>query len=163
MSIIKKALLGLSGLGLMLSFSFQSASAMPNPASENCVKQGGKLELVNGQGYCTLPSGVRCEEWALFRNECPTQAKPAIVGGYTTISVKDAGVQAAARFAAGKLGNKKTKLTAVHKAESQVVAGTNYRMKLTLSNRKQYEVVVFQGLNKRYQLTSANPIKNHAR
>ena len=164
MSIAKKALLGLSGLGLMFSFGIPSANAMPNPASENCVKQGGKLELVNEQGgqagYCTLPNGVRCDEWALFRKECPTHAKPAITGGYTSVSVKDAGVQAAARFAAGKLGNKKAKLTAVHNAESQVVAGKNYRIKLSLSNRKQYEVVVFQDLNNRYQLTSAKPIKN---
>jgi hypothetical protein len=103
---------------------------------------------------------VRCEEWALFRNECPTPVKPAIVGGYSVISVKDAGVQAAARFASAKLGNKRTKLTSVNVAETQVVAGINYRMKLTLSNRKQYEVVVFQGLDKHYQLTSAKPIAN---
>lgn len=47
---------------------------LPNPASVYCQQQGGTLELVDTpqgqQGFCTLPSGERCEEWALFRGEC---------------------------------------------------------------------------------------------
>jgi uncharacterized protein len=46
-----------------------------NPASVNCEKKGGKLEIVDeeaGQkGICTLPDGTKCEEWAYFRGECP--------------------------------------------------------------------------------------------
>lgn len=46
---------------------------MNNPASEYCVSQGGKLEIVNGpggqRGFCTLPNGNRVEEWELFRNK----------------------------------------------------------------------------------------------
>lgn len=49
------------------------AVGMPNPASAFCIAQGGKLDIVSeeaGQvGYCTLPSGERVEEWALFRRE----------------------------------------------------------------------------------------------
>ena len=45
-----------------------------NPASQNCIKLGGTLEIVNKEnasvGYCHLPSGKICEEWSLFRNEC---------------------------------------------------------------------------------------------
>lgn len=45
-----------------------------NPASVNCTDAGGTLEIVNeesGQvGYCHLSSGLVCEEWAFFRNEC---------------------------------------------------------------------------------------------
>lgn len=46
-----------------------------NPASTNCVKLGGTLEIVDGEGgqysLCHLPDGRVCEEWALFRdNEC---------------------------------------------------------------------------------------------
>jgi putative hemolysin len=46
-----------------------------NPASTNCVKLGGTLEIAEGEGgqygLCHLPDGRVCEEWALFRdNEC---------------------------------------------------------------------------------------------
>lgn len=49
---------------------------LANPASMNCVKLGGTLEIRDeaaGQsGYCHLPSGIVCEEWALMRGECGT-------------------------------------------------------------------------------------------
>lgn len=48
---------------------------LANPASTNCLKLGGKLEIIpnaddSQEGNCTLPSGKVCEEWALFRGEC---------------------------------------------------------------------------------------------
>lgn len=47
------------------------AIGIANPASEHCVKLGGKLEIrseTGGQvGYCHLPDGRVVEEWALFR------------------------------------------------------------------------------------------------
>lgn len=55
---------------------------MANPASEYCIKQGGKLEIISeeppeapggggGQvGMCTLPGGQVCEEWTFYRGEC---------------------------------------------------------------------------------------------
>ena len=51
-----------------------SATEMANPASVNCVKVGGKLNIKRtpqGEfGMCQLPSGKVCEEWALFRGQC---------------------------------------------------------------------------------------------
>ena len=52
-----------------------SANALANPASVNCEKVGGTLEIMTqkdgGQyGICTGANGVKCEEWALFRGEC---------------------------------------------------------------------------------------------
>lgn len=45
---------------------------MANPASENCVKLGGRLEMrqeANGTvGYCHLPDGRVVEEWELCRS-----------------------------------------------------------------------------------------------
>lgn len=45
-----------------------------NPASVNCVNKGGTLEMREETGgtagYCHLPSGTVCEEWALFRGTC---------------------------------------------------------------------------------------------
>lgn len=49
---------------------------MPNPASEYCIKQGGKSILQkdkDGSEYtlCQLPNGQIIEEWELFRNDHP--------------------------------------------------------------------------------------------
>lgn len=46
-----------------------------NPASENCVRQGGKLEIYKSRSggeyaLCVFPDGSQCEEWALYRGEC---------------------------------------------------------------------------------------------
>lgn len=53
-----------------------------NPASENCIAKGGKLEIVDTpegqQGMCTLPDGTRCEEWAYMRGECPCGECPQL-------------------------------------------------------------------------------------
>lgn len=50
-------------------------TTLANPASVNCTNVGGVLEIVEeagGQtGYCHLPDGRVCEEWALYRsNSC---------------------------------------------------------------------------------------------
>lgn len=48
-----------------------------NPASLNCLQNQGRLETVHTpQGavtYCHLPGGKRCEEWDMFRGNCPTR------------------------------------------------------------------------------------------
>ncbi|GLQ72667.1 putative hemolysin [Vibrio penaeicida] len=45
---------------------------MANPASEFCVKKGGKVNIVDtkdGQiGYCEFEDGTSIEEWEYFRN-----------------------------------------------------------------------------------------------
>lgn len=73
---------------------------LANPASVNCIKQGGTLTIqTNGTGgqygVCNFGSGYACEEWALFRGDCKkpgvrttgydTQAQAfcALVGGKT--------------------------------------------------------------------------------
>ncbi|WP_346777983.1 DUF333 domain-containing protein [Paraburkholderia sp. Ac-20340] len=49
-------------------------AAMANPASVNCIHNGGTLQIVetaDGQtGICKLPNGHQCEEWALLRGDC---------------------------------------------------------------------------------------------
>ena len=49
---------------------------LANPASEFCIKNGGKLEIVTASdgsqsGNCKLADGTICEEWQYFRGECP--------------------------------------------------------------------------------------------
>ena len=46
-----------------------------NPASENCLRQGGKLHIYKSRSageytLCVFPDGSQCEEWALYRGEC---------------------------------------------------------------------------------------------
>jgi len=73
----------------ILAASFALISAMPfaagaaqkpvgmaNPASVHCREIGGRFAIRkdkagNEYGFCRLPNGRLCEEWALFRdNKC---------------------------------------------------------------------------------------------
>ncbi len=66
----------------------QSSSAgLANPASENCIAQGGTLSIESrddgGQyGVCVFEDNRQCEEWALMRGECPVGGVK--VTGYVT-------------------------------------------------------------------------------
>ncbi|MCR4406900.1 MAG: DUF333 domain-containing protein [Anaerolineae bacterium] len=47
-----------------------------NPASENCIKQGGTLMIQKrgdgGEyGVCVFEDNRQCEEWAMLRGDCP--------------------------------------------------------------------------------------------
>lgn len=48
---------------------------LANPASENCIQKGGMLEMRNSKqgqyGVCLFEDNRQCEEWALFRGQCP--------------------------------------------------------------------------------------------
>ena len=50
------------------------STQLANPASVNCEKKGGKVEIREepaGQfGVCVFSDGSRCEEWRFFRDEC---------------------------------------------------------------------------------------------
>lgn len=70
-----------------------------------------------------------------------SQATP---GGYNDISVKDPGVQAAAKYAVNQI--QQGRLVNVAAAQVQVVAGKNYQLQLVLAQRGgnyQYSVTVF--------------------
>jgi len=63
------------------------APQLANPASVNCTRQGGTLTVERrpdgGQfGVCTFTDNYQCEEWALFRGECPNTGLR--VTGYAT-------------------------------------------------------------------------------
>jgi putative hemolysin len=60
---------------------------LANPASQNCVARGGALHIERrpdgGQyGVCIFTDNYQCEEWAMFRGECP--AGGLRVTGYIT-------------------------------------------------------------------------------
>lgn len=56
------------------SSSAKPHAGLANPASVNCEKKGGKLEIRKGKkgeyGVCKFPNGKECEEWALLRGKC---------------------------------------------------------------------------------------------
>ena len=61
---------------------------LDNPASENCIKQGGTLNIQkNGKGdeygVCTFEDNRQCEEWAMLRGECPVGGVK--ITGYVTV------------------------------------------------------------------------------
>jgi hypothetical protein len=58
-----------------------------NPASTNCIDKGGILKIQKGgggeeYGICIFEDDRQCEEWALFRGECPIGGKK--ITGYVT-------------------------------------------------------------------------------
>src|SRR5512141_2262274 len=65
----------------------QPSVGMANPASTNCVDQGGTLSIQKrgdgGEyGICLFEDNRQCEEWALMRGECP--AGGIKITGYIT-------------------------------------------------------------------------------
>jgi len=60
---------------------------LSNPASVNCADKGGTLTILSrgdlGEyGVCTFAENFQCEEWALYRGECPVGGVD--VSGYVT-------------------------------------------------------------------------------
>lgn len=60
---------------------------LANPASQNCAARGGALNMERrpdgGQyGVCVFTDNYQCEEWAMFRGECPVGGLR--VTGYVT-------------------------------------------------------------------------------
>ena len=58
-----------------------------NPASVNCIRKGGTLSIQKGggggeHGICIFGDNRQCEEWALFRGECPIGGRK--ITGYVT-------------------------------------------------------------------------------
>jgi len=102
--IMKKTIfLGLALVSLTACSSVQHKDSTPpkigspNPASQYCVEQGGKLEIrneANGQvGYCHLPNGQVVEEWKLFHDNqanCVAEEAQKLVGqsGLTDDQIK---------------------------------------------------------------------------
>jgi len=78
---MQRAVVAVIVLGLAVGSSGVSAQGLPsqqlaNPASQNCAARGGTLQIERrtdgGQyGVCVFVDNYQCEEWALFRGECP--------------------------------------------------------------------------------------------
>lgn len=67
----------------------EKSVGLANPASVNCLEKGGQLimeQRPNGGefGICYFADMFQCEEWALYRGECPVGG--IWVSGYGTIA-----------------------------------------------------------------------------
>ena len=94
------------------------------------------------------------------QSEATSEADDApLVGGYSKANADDAQVIAAAEFAVEEESKKGTKfnLKSITAAESQVVAGTNYKLRILVDDNgteKTVEVVVYEDLQQTRTLTS---------
>ncbi len=98
---------------------------------------------------------------------CALVAMAQKTGGYREIANDDEGAVAAAEFAVNLQSEKKEmtyKVLSIEKAETQVVAGINYRLCLKVGYKKDEEdasefvrVVVYRNLQKQFSLTSWTP------
>lgn len=93
------------------------------------------------------------------------EPKIPMAGGYNSADVSEARVVSAAKYAVKTQAKKqraKIKLTAIKKAERQVVAGMNYSLCLQVQVTEKGKIVVpqtvqttvFQNLKQKYELTS---------
>lgn len=88
------------------------------------------------------------------------QQEVPIAGGYAKASTEDRQVISAARFAVKReqrMKGVRLSLVSIERAETQVVAGLNYRLCLRVKSKGQTEdvaVVVYQNLKRKYSLTS---------
>lgn len=62
--------------GLLIGCSQEKKVGLANPASKNCIEKGGILKILKrgdgGEyGVCVFKDDRQCEEWAMFRGECP--------------------------------------------------------------------------------------------
>ncbi|HEV7892878.1 MAG TPA: GerMN domain-containing protein [Pyrinomonadaceae bacterium] len=84
---------------------------------------------------------------------------PPVAGGYAEAAANDPGVLRAARFAVREEGRRlgrAVSLLAVRRAEKQVVAGLNYRLRLSVSyggRKREVSALVYQNLKGAYSLT----------
>ena len=84
-----------------------NGAQLPNPASQNCEEQGGQVTFAqdpNGgtYGVCVFPDGKQCEEWAMFRGECPVGGVD--VTGYATEAARFCAITGGAYAATANQG-----------------------------------------------------------
>jgi predicted neuraminidase len=79
--------------------------------------------------------------------------QPPLAGGFSQAATTDADVLKAAQFAV-KAQDAKLSLQYVTSAEQQVVAGINFKLKLTTADGRKADAVVWRKLDGSYELTS---------
>jgi len=83
--------------------------------------------------------------------------RPDIVGGWRNAKIDEAVRQAAADVVLA-IKRPHIRLATINSVETQVVAGTNYRLRLTLSDGSRWEALVWRHLNGTMEVTSVHPL-----
>jgi len=86
-------------------------------------------------------------------------AAPIMVGGYRQADVSDAGVQAAARFAANAIGGAGITVRTIHSAQQQLVQGMNYKIDMTASNGRRSLVTIYRPLRGPMRVTQQQAVQ----
>jgi len=96
----------------------QGGAPIANPASENCVKQGGTVSIVDGPkgqyGVCVFEDNRQCEEWALMNGGCPTGGVK--ITGYVTEAAVYCAITGGDYAVAGSSGEKDEQGTCTFKS-----------------------------------------------
>jgi putative hemolysin len=71
-----KALIAVAALWLASGSGALAQAQLANPASQRCAQEGGTLQLEQRPdgaqfGVCVFTDNRQCEEWAMFKVECP--------------------------------------------------------------------------------------------
>lgn len=85
--LVAVALAAIPGVPRDVAQPAPSSPQLANPASVRCVEKGGALRMERrpdgGQyGLCVFADNLQCEEWAMFRGDCPVGGLR--VTGYVT-------------------------------------------------------------------------------
>ena len=92
MRALVSAVIGAATLTLLTACAEPGPETMiANPASRNCIKQGGVLTMKKRPdggvyGVCLFEDNRQCEEWALFRGVCPKGGRK--ITGYATLAAR---------------------------------------------------------------------------
>jgi hypothetical protein len=88
--------------------------------------------------------------------KAPAKVAPVpLMGGWSSVGVKDAALVDAARAAVRLLDRPNANLRRIVSARQQVVAGMNYRLELILTDRTRWRVTIWRMLDGNYALTAS--------
>jgi putative hemolysin len=110
------------------------AGQIANPASQNCVEQGGTLVIqVRGDGgeygVCVFEDNRQCEEWAMLRGECPVGGIK--ITGYVTPAAQYCAITGGAYQVTGKSNTDQEQGTCTFKNGQTCDAGDYYAGRCT--------------------------------
>lgn len=86
---------------------------------------------------------------------------PPIAGGWSAVDkpAADPAISAAAQALVAQLPGKHPRLRRIESAQSQVVAGTNYRLVVRLTNRTRWSATVWHTLQDTYQVSDIKRLR----
>jgi hypothetical protein len=95
--------------------------------------------------------------------ECPPDVLPAVqrVGGWQPIANPNssADLRPVAKAVLAKIPRRKPRLAQVEEAQSQVVAGTNYRLRLRLKDGTRWSATVWRKLDGTYEVSEVRQVR----